>query len=50
MKDVSRARDEQDDALEIYGTRLGSRLMLGTSKYDFPAILADAVRASAQRS
>lgn len=36
-----------DDSLVVYGTRLGSRLLVGTSMYDSPAILADSVRASA---
>ncbi len=44
MKDVARA---PDDALEVYGTKLASRLFVGTSMYDSPAILADAVKASA---
>jgi thiazole synthase len=33
-------------ALEFYGQPVGSRLLLGTSQYPSPAILADAVRAS----
>lgn len=32
--------------LEFYGTRVASRLLLGTAQYPSPAILADAVRAS----
>lgn len=32
--------------LDLYGTTLGSRLLLGTAQYPSPAILADAVRAS----
>ena len=32
--------------MEVYGTRLGSRLLLGTAQYPSPAILAEAVRAS----
>ncbi|MBB2972265.1 thiazole synthase [Mesorhizobium sp. RMAD-H1] len=32
--------------LEIYGTPVASRLLLGTAQYPSPAILADAVRAS----
>ncbi|PYE87600.1 thiazole synthase [Phyllobacterium leguminum] len=32
--------------LELYGTSVSSRLMLGTARYPSPAILADAVRAS----
>ena len=48
MKDVARALQPRiDDALEVYGTKLASRLFVGTSMYDSPAILADAVRASA---
>ena len=33
------------DGIDIYGTRLGSRLMLGTSLYPSPQILSDAVKA-----
>ncbi len=48
MKDIAQRADApQDDALDVYGVRLGSRLLVGTSMYDSPAILADAVRASA---
>jgi thiazole synthase len=32
--------------LELYGTRVSSRLLLGTARYPSPAILSDAVRAS----
>lgn len=32
--------------LELYGTRLSSRLLLGTARYPSPAILAEAVRLS----
>ncbi|MBP1861788.1 thiazole synthase [Rhizobium herbae] len=32
--------------LELYGTSVASRLLLGTARYPSPAILADAVRAS----
>ena len=32
--------------LELYGTKVSSRLLLGTARYPSPAILADAVRAS----
>ena len=32
--------------LTLYGRRFGSRLMLGTSQYPSPAVLADAVKAS----
>lgn len=32
--------------LDLYGTSLSSRLLLGTARYPSPAILADAVRAS----
>ena len=32
--------------LELYGTRLGSRLLLGTARYSSPAVLTDAVRAA----
>ena len=32
--------------LTLYGASLGSRLMLGTSQYPSPAILAQAARAS----
>ncbi len=35
-----------DDPLTFYGERLDSRLLVGTSMYDSPAILADSVRAS----
>jgi thiazole synthase len=33
-------------AFEVYGRKLGSRLLLGTAQYPSPAVLADAVRAS----
>lgn len=46
MKDDS-GTAHRADAVEFYGTRLESRLLVGTSMYDSPAILADAVRASA---
>ncbi|WP_349261670.1 thiazole synthase [Geminicoccus sp.] len=32
--------------MEVYGTKLTSRLLLGTSQYPSPAILADAVKAA----
>ena len=32
--------------LRVYGTELGSRLMLGTARYPSPAVLTDAVRAA----
>jgi thiazole synthase len=32
--------------MDVYGTKLTSRLLLGTSQYPSPAILADAVRAA----
>lgn len=32
--------------IELYGTKLSSRLLLGTAQYPSPAILADAVKAS----
>lgn len=32
--------------LELYGAKLGSRLLLGTARYPSPAILAEAVKAS----
>ena len=32
--------------LELYGTRLASRLLLGTARYPSPAVLTDAVRAA----
>ncbi|MBP2234087.1 thiazole synthase [Sinorhizobium kostiense] len=32
--------------LELYGTRITSRLLLGTARYPSPAVLADAVRRS----
>ncbi|MFV0281988.1 MAG: thiazole synthase [Rhodoblastus sp.] len=44
MKNPARA---PQDALKFYGVELGSRLLVGTSMYDSPAILADAVRACA---
>lgn len=34
------------DDLHFYGTRIASRLLVGTAQYPSPAILADAVRAS----
>ncbi|MBS7545582.1 thiazole synthase [Ancylobacter oerskovii] len=35
------------DPVEFYGTRVTSRLLLGTAQYPSPAILAEAIRASA---
>ncbi len=35
-----------DDPFRIYGVTLGSRLLMGTSMFDSPAILADSARAS----
>lgn len=35
------------ERLELYGVELGSRLLLGTAQYPSPAILAEAVKASA---
>ncbi|MGO9804695.1 MAG: thiazole synthase [Steroidobacteraceae bacterium] len=32
--------------LQLYGTELGSRLLLGTARYPSPAVLAEAVRAA----
>src|SRR5215467_3157693 len=32
--------------LEVYGTQLASRLLLGTARYSSPAVLADAVKAA----
>ena len=43
---MSEVDERDEDALEIYGARLASRLLVGTSMYDSPAILADSVRAS----
>lgn len=37
---------QANDKLEIYGTRVASRLLLGTAGYPSPAVLADAVRSS----
>ncbi|MBB3771732.1 thiazole synthase [Angulomicrobium tetraedrale] len=34
------------DPVEFYGTRVGSRLLLGTAQYPSPAILAEAIRGS----
>ena len=34
-----------DDALTLYGSRIGSRLLLGTARYPSPAILREALRA-----
>ncbi|MCS0504418.1 thiazole synthase [Ancylobacter mangrovi] len=34
------------DAVEFYGTRVASRLLLGTAQYPSPAILSEAIRAS----
>lgn len=39
-------RQAATDALDVYGERLSSRLLVGTSQYESPAILAEAVRAS----
>lgn len=36
----------QDQPLTLYGTRLSSRLLVGTAQYPSPAILADAIKAS----
>jgi thiazole synthase len=33
-----------DDRLTVYGQRFRSRLLLGTARYDSPALLADAIR------
>ncbi|GLK86807.1 thiazole synthase [Ancylobacter defluvii] len=35
------------DPVEFYGTQVNSRLLLGTAQYPSPAILAEAIRASA---
>ena len=35
--------------LRVYDTELRSRLMLGTSRYPSPAVLAEAVKASRMR-
>jgi thiazole synthase len=35
-----------DSVLEVYGTSLRSRLLLGTSRYPSPAVLSEAVKAS----
>jgi len=35
------------DPVEFYGTTVGSRLLLGTAQYPSPAILTEAIRASA---
>ena len=32
--------------LELYGTKLESRLLLGTARYSSPAVLTEAVRAA----
>lgn len=32
--------------LEVYGTQLGSRLLLGTARYSSPAVLTEAIRAA----
>lgn len=34
------------DPVEFYGTKVGSRLLLGTAQYPSPAILSEAIRAS----
>lgn len=34
------------DPVEFYGTKVGSRLLLGTAQYPSPAILQEAIRAS----
>lgn len=36
----------QTDALEVYGERFASRLLIGTALYESPAVLAQSVRAS----
>jgi len=36
--------------LKVYDTELRSRLLLGTSRYPSPAVLVEAVKASARRS
>jgi thiazole synthase len=45
-RDLQRARSAASDALDVYGTRLASRLLLGTAGYPSPAILASAVQAA----
>jgi thiazole synthase len=36
----------QNSVLELYGTRLGSRLLVGTAQYESPEILSKAIKAS----
>ena len=45
-KKVLRAPSAAADALDVYGTLLPSRLLLGTAGYPSPAVLASAVQAS----
>jgi thiazole synthase len=38
---------QREDRLNLYGRTFASRLLLGTARYNSPAILADAIRAAA---
>jgi thiazole synthase len=42
--EVDMERHAIQDELILYGRRFTSRLLLGTARYDSPAVLADAIR------
>jgi thiazole synthase len=44
--EVDMERHAIQDELILYGRRFTSRLLLGTARYDSPAVLADAIRAA----
>lgn len=46
MRERSASDSCRDGALKLYGVELGSRLLLGTSRYPSPAILTEAVRSA----
>lgn len=46
MRERSPSGPMSEDALNVYGVELSSRLLLGTARYPSPAILTEAVRAS----
>jgi thiazole synthase len=43
-QEVDMERQAIQDELILYGRRFASRLLLGTARYDSPAVLADAIR------
>jgi thiazole synthase len=44
LREVDMERQAIQDELILYGRRFTSRLLLGTARYDSPALLADAIR------